>query len=265
MSLQYEELYQRNIGIFTQEEQQKLRAAKIFVAGTGGVGGIQAAVLARMGVGEISIMDPGIFDEPDMNRQYAAMASTIGKNKALATAKILEDIAPFTKINYFTEKLNEKDLLEEIKSSTLVLDAIDLTDFRYKVLLAQIAKREGKYNLSCPIPDIGAVLMIFDPNGMSFEEFTKGKSYPPITAVAIQKHKENLKQKVKNDENVIPYLSSIATNSAAAALSGALVGTEAALIITGKRKPEEFVTVPKVTYVDLLAMSYKIFNPFIEL
>jgi tRNA A37 threonylcarbamoyladenosine dehydratase len=35
------------------------------------VGGIEAATLAKMGIGELTIFDPGVFDEPDMNRHSA--------------------------------------------------------------------------------------------------------------------------------------------------------------------------------------------------
>ena len=90
--MNYDQVYLRNIGIFTGRQQARLRQAKITVAGVGGVGGIQAVTLARMGIGEMTIMDPGVFDEPDMNRQYAAMKNTIGQNKARATAGLLKKI-----------------------------------------------------------------------------------------------------------------------------------------------------------------------------
>ncbi len=48
--MKYEALYQRNIGIFSSAEQDKLRNSHVFVAGVGGVGGIQAVILARMDI-----------------------------------------------------------------------------------------------------------------------------------------------------------------------------------------------------------------------
>jgi tRNA A37 threonylcarbamoyladenosine dehydratase len=261
MTLQYDMLYQRNIGIFTEAEQATLKSAKVFIAGAGGIGGIQAMVLARMGIGELSLMDPGVFDEPDMNRQYAATVSTLGVNKAVATAKMLQEAAPFIKVNIFTTKLSESKLAEQVRDCALVIDAIDLADFPYKSLFAKVARQWGKYNLCSPIPDLGTVLIIFDPKGMDFEEFTQGKSYPPITETAIKKYRENLKQGGGKSETGIPFLSSISTNSAAAALSAALLATEAALMIVGQRKAAEIVTVPHITYIDLLRRSFRIFNP----
>lgn len=264
--MDYATLYQRNIGIFTHKEQNKLRNAKVMIAGTGGIGGIQAVTLARMGIGEITIMDPGIFDAPDMNRQYGAMVSTLGQNKAIATGKILQDIAPYAQIDIIAKKLDKKELKKFIQNSNVVIDAIDLADFEYKSMFSRIARAEGKYNLTCPIPDLGAILMILDPDGMTFEEFTANKSYPPITSSAKEKYKQRIQSKTEyKKNNEIPFLASIASNSGAAALSGGMLAIEAALIITGKRKKNDIVTIPFVTYLDFFARTLRIFNPFDEL
>jgi len=260
--MNYNQLYQRNIGIFTIEEQEKLKASHVLVAGSGGIGGIQAAVLARMGVGEITLMDPGVFDEPDLNRQYAAARSTIGRNKAAATAEMLRDIAPFCRFNVYEEKIGESPLREIVKRSSVVIDAVDLEDFEYKAMFARLAYEEGKYNLTAPIPDFGAVMIIFSPSGMTFEEFTGGSRYPAFESVDTRNGIEVRRKTFPGEpEPDIPFLSSIATLSGAAALSGGLVGTEAGLIITGRRKEEDIVVVPEITHVDFLGKFYKVYAP----
>ncbi|MFA6119342.1 MAG: ThiF family adenylyltransferase [Parachlamydiales bacterium] len=259
--MDYFEMYTRNIGIFTKDEQNKLKNATVFFAGVGGVGGIQAVTLARMGLKEIIIMDPGVFDEADMNRQYGAATSSLGKNKAFVMGNILKDIAPFTKITVFEKTLPEKELNKWIGISDLVVDAIDLSDFKYKYMFARIAREHGKYNLSCPIPYLSAILMIFDPDGMKFEEFACNERYPQFI-------KDEYKLQFQREENIntdLPFIGSISTNSGAAALSGALLATEAALIITKKRKKEDLVIVPDVTYIDLFTRSLNVFNPYKDL
>jgi len=255
--MNYNELYQRNLGIFTQEEQDKLKNANVFIAGVGGVGGIQAVTLARMGVGELTIMDPGFFDEPDFNRQYAATISNLGKNKAIATGEMLKEIAPLATINVIDSKLDEISLREHVKKSTsVVVDGIDMWDFKYKKLLANIAREEGKYSITSPIPDLGTVLMTFDPNGMSFDEFTGGNDCYPKSIVSFAQSGI-----VSVNEKKEPFLSSTSSNSGAAALSGAILAVEVALIITGKKRPTNMVTIPNITYVDFLYGFFKIFNP----
>jgi molybdopterin/thiamine biosynthesis adenylyltransferase len=257
----YNAFYTRNIGIFSQEEQQKLKNACVFIAGVGGAGGIQASTLARMGIGELIIMDPHVFDEPDFNRQFGAMKSTLGKNKAISTGHLLNGIAPFTKVTVYNKVLDESELRKEISRCDLVVDAIDLSTFDFKAVFARIAREFNKYNLSCPIPDFTAILINFDPEGVTFEDYTELKTFPPMTDYAIDKY---LNSKNYN-QNGIPFFSSKSTNSATSALSGAFLASEVALILTGKREKKDIVVVPEVTSIDLLSRKVKTFNPEKEL
>ena len=59
----YNELFSRNIGVFSESEQEKLRHSTIAICGVGGVGGLLAERLIRLGIGRIKINDPGNFDK----------------------------------------------------------------------------------------------------------------------------------------------------------------------------------------------------------
>lgn len=263
--IEYEQVYLRNIGLFTTEEQQKLKEAVVSIAGVGGVGGYQAVSLARQGVGELRIMDPGVFDEPDLNRQYGALVSTIGENKATATAEILKDINPYLKVKTYTKAAESaEETAEFIKGADIVIDAIDYAGFGHKQLLHACARANGQYVLSSPIPEFGAALTVFAPDGMTLEEFFDAPSDPAL----YQSFKmpmdycmpAEIMPAVYRDfeQGRMPYIS---TNGASAQLSGALVGVEAALMITGKRKIEDLVIVPDVVYVDLFRRNYTVFDP----
>ncbi len=264
--MNYDQVYSRNIGIFTAPQQAMLRHAKVAVAGVGGVGGIQAVTLARMGIGEMTIMDPGVFDEPDMNRQYAAMRNTIGLNKARATAAVLKEINPFMKLNVFEQAPEARsELAALMRGSSIVVDAIDYRGFDYKVMFAEIAREQDVYNLSAPIPDLGALLMIFDPRGMTLEEFYRAPrdralwpeyDIPLLEIMGARRGNRNLADFVSKKR---PYISS---NAGAAALAGALLGTEAALIITGARAPADIVAAPRATFVDLLSRTFEVFTAY---
>ena len=255
--MSYDLFYNRNIGAFTEAEQQKLRAAHIFIAGTGGAGGIQAATLARMGVGKITIMDPGVFDEPDFNRQYAAFSDTLGMNKAEATSHELERLAPYCEVAVHAHKLDNSQLERVVADCSLVIDAIDLQDYDYKVMLARLARKHGKYNMSCPIPDFGAILITFAPTGLTFDEFTADRSFPPMSN-ALRKRNQPVQY---SSETGMAFLSSRASLACSAALSAALLTTEAALYLSGKKPAAELVIAPAVTYIDLFERSFEIFTP----
>ncbi len=59
MKSRYDQSFVRNIGIFTEAEQERLRNTTIAVAGVGGVGGLLVERLVRLGIGNIRLTDPG--------------------------------------------------------------------------------------------------------------------------------------------------------------------------------------------------------------
>ncbi|MBU1172287.1 MAG: ThiF family adenylyltransferase [Proteobacteria bacterium] len=266
--IKYDDIYTRNIGLFTIEEQQALRKSVVSIAGVGGVGSYQAVALARQGIGELRIMDPGVFDEPDLNRQYGALMSTIGENKAAATTKILKDINPYVTIKTYTKAAERVEDIEEfVNGADIVIDAIDYAGFGHKQMLHACSRANGQYVLSSPIPGFGATLMVFSPDGMTMEDYYGAPSDPGLyknfsLPIDTLMPKDRVPPFYSDfEQGRIPYLS---TNGASAQLSGALAGLEAALMITGKRKKEDLVVIPEIIYVDLFNRSYSIHNPTLK-
>lgn len=94
----YAEFTNRNIGFVTQAEQARLQQAKVFVCGTGGMGGAALMALARAGIGHFVIADLDGFEISNMNRQVFAFTDTIGRHKAEASAEIIARINPDAKV-----------------------------------------------------------------------------------------------------------------------------------------------------------------------
>lgn len=254
---EYDEFYIRNDGIFSQEQQYMLRDSHVCILGTGGIGGPQAVALARLGVGKFTIMDPGMFDEPDFNRQYAAFTDTLGKNKAMSTANELKRIAPYAKVQAYDYKLSSEELEKVIATCDVVLDGIDFEDYEYKVLTNDLARKHNKYTFSCPIPDLGAVMMIFAPDGMSMREFTPDRCYPKISNYhRLQGNPIN-----HSSDEGMGFLASKASLAPAASLCAAMMSSELGLFLAGIRKPEELKLVPEVWYIDLEQHTSEIFAP----
>jgi hypothetical protein len=262
--MDYWQVYQRNVGLFSREQQERLRDAKVFVAGVGGVGGIEAATLARFGIGELVVMDPGVFDEPDMNRQFGAMASTLGENKARVTARLLRDINPFLKVEALEyAPQDDAELAARMAGSALVIDAVDYAGFDYKARFARVARSLNLLNVTAPIPGFGTLLAIFDPGGMTLEEFYRAPADPaawpafriPMDRILGEKRYAHIVKGFLGGER--GYLT---TCAGAAALNGGLVATEIALIIAGLRRREEIAVAPRVTYVDILSRVFEVYT-----
>jgi len=77
-----------------EEKLQQLINKNVLVVGLGGVGGICAEMIARAGIGKMTIVDMDTVDLSNCNRQVAALHSTAGKNKTDVMAERLKDINP---------------------------------------------------------------------------------------------------------------------------------------------------------------------------
>ncbi len=77
-----------------EEPVAALMSKHVLVVGLGGVGGICAEMIARSGVGKMTIVDNDVVDVSNCNRQIPALHSEVGKLKAEVMAKRLKDINP---------------------------------------------------------------------------------------------------------------------------------------------------------------------------
>lgn len=120
----------------------KLQAAHVLVVGLGGVGGMAAEMLARAGVGTLTLIDADSINESNINRQIMALHSTIGKAKVEVTAQRLRDINPEIALHPHALFLRDQ-ILEEYaqREYSAVIDAIDTLS--PKMFLIITASRAG--------------------------------------------------------------------------------------------------------------------------
>lgn len=159
----------RNIGWITEEEQRNLRNAVVGVAGCGGMGGLLAATLARTGIGEIRIADSETFDVSNLNRQFAARASTIGKSKAEETAIALLEIAPDLTLRAFPSGITPETVHAFVEGCTVVCDEIEFWAVGSRILLHQAARGCRIPLFTCSSVGFGSRLFCFDGDGQTIE------------------------------------------------------------------------------------------------
>jgi len=140
---EYDEMTQRNIGLLTPEEQERVRTLCVAVAGCGGVGAPAAHFLARLGVGELRLADPECFEPTNVNRQFAAYVDTIGTNKAQAVAAELGRINPSLTTTVFSEGVVPPMLPSFLDGAHAVVDALDFWSLGTELLLHSEAADRG--------------------------------------------------------------------------------------------------------------------------
>lgn len=93
-----ESMYTRTENMLGKERTERLRAARVIIFGVGGVGGYATEALARIGVGDITIVDADVVSPSNINRQIIALHSTIGKYKVDCIKERIKDINPEAKV-----------------------------------------------------------------------------------------------------------------------------------------------------------------------
>ena len=88
------EQFLRTEMVLGQPALERLQSAHVAVFGLGGVGSYAAEILARSGVGELTLVDQDTVSVTNINRQLCALHSTVGQSKAEVTARRCRDISP---------------------------------------------------------------------------------------------------------------------------------------------------------------------------
>jgi tRNA A37 threonylcarbamoyladenosine dehydratase len=109
------------------EPIQALMSKNVLVVGLGGVGGICAEMIARAGVGKMTIVDADTVDLSNVNRQIPALHSTAGKPKVEVMAERLKDINPDLDLTVLTEYIKEERTREILDNGAFdyAVDCID--------------------------------------------------------------------------------------------------------------------------------------------
>ena len=128
------------------EKLELLRNAHVLVVGLGGVGAYAAEMIARAGVGRMTIADADTVAPSNINRQLVALHSTVGRQKAEILAERLRDINPEIELTVVSRyiKDEETDLLLDAAKYDYTVDAID-------TLSPKLALIKGALDRSLPL------------------------------------------------------------------------------------------------------------------
>ncbi len=132
-------MFRREIPIIGIDGLKKLEKSHVAIFGVGGVGGFVAEILARSGVGELTIVDFDRVSISNINRQIIALNSTVGKLKVDVLEERLLDINPNLVIHKFPIFIDKASLNDISFDFSYVCDAVD--NVTAKLLIIEKAKR----------------------------------------------------------------------------------------------------------------------------
>src|ERR1700684_3962265 len=115
------------------EGQLKLKAAKVALIGTGGLGAPLGMYLAAAGIGRIGLVDFDVVDFTNLQRQVIHGTKDVGKKKLDSAAETMLDINPYVQIDRHEVALTSDNALEILKDYDIVVDGTDNFPTRYLV------------------------------------------------------------------------------------------------------------------------------------
>jgi molybdopterin-synthase adenylyltransferase len=134
--------YERQILIpgWSKSGQEKLKKAKVLVAGAGGLGSAILTYLAVAGVGRIKIIDGDTVELSNLNRQVLHSDKDIGRNKVDSAKEKLEALNPHISVEALKATIDESNVFDLV-ADYLIVDAMDNLPTRF--LLNQVAVKKN--------------------------------------------------------------------------------------------------------------------------
>ena len=253
------EFLDRTIRLLGKEPLEQLRDKRVVIAGCGGVGGAASIGLARLGVQQFTLADPGRFDPPDINRQWGASHATLGRNKAEVYQELVASINPAITTRTFTEGVTEANVADFVDGAALLIDSLDIAvPAKLRLEMYRLARERGIPSMIAPILGLGTIVAVSVPGGMPLEAFgavlvdTVSSARLParLYELFVPAHLEALGKALA--ENKAP------SNAIASTIATSIVCTEALMILAGPSVPgwRPPYSLPQTIAVDLATMSF---------
>lgn len=120
--------------------QEKLKSARVLVAGAGGLGSPICVYLAAAGVGTIRVVDHDRVDLSNLNRQVLHWNRDVGRRKVDSAGEKLGNLNPDITLELLGETIGEENITQMTADVDLIVDAMDNLPTRYLLNRTAIAR-----------------------------------------------------------------------------------------------------------------------------
>ena len=184
-----EKWLERTSLLLGDEKLKKLQNANVLVVGLGGVGAYAAEMIARAGVGRMTIADADVVSKSNINRQLIALHSTVNRPKTEVMAERLRDINPSIELTIVSRfiKDDETDALLDSDKFDYVVDAID-------TLSPKLALIKGALERQIPLVSSMGAGAKTDPTRMEICDIAKTHHCPLAHMLRKRLHKIGIRK-----------------------------------------------------------------------
>lgn len=125
------ERYSRQIRLFAEDGQERLKRKRVFIAGAGGLGSVISLYMAAAGFGRIRIADCDSVELSNLNRQILHRSSDLGRSKTESALERLSGINPEVQIEALQERISTESVEDLLEGCDMIMDAMDNFPTRY--------------------------------------------------------------------------------------------------------------------------------------
>jgi len=166
----YAKLVDRNWGFLTAEEQERIRHARVLLAGCG-LGSNIAVLGARTGFTRFILADGDNVEITNLNRQ-AFRLEHVGMNKAAATAELVREINPEAELEVVPRFITEKEAPALVAKADIIVNTVDPGPALFAI--NQAAREQNKIALFPLNIGFGGVVWAFSPDSATLEDLVGG-------------------------------------------------------------------------------------------
>lgn len=203
------ERYCRNQNSFSNDDQLRLLRSHVAIIGLGGLGGAVTEILARMGVGRLTLVDGDCFEESNLNRQLLSSPAALGKSKAATAQQRVREINPAVEVGAVAEFFRVENGEAILRGALLAIDCLDSIADRF--VLEDACKK-------ATIPLISAA--IGGSSGQATVIFPEDPGLQSIYGPAKKAQKRGMEQSVGTLPFAAMYMAAVECAAAATLLLG---------------------------------------------
>lgn len=178
----HSEHHSRNMGLLTEEEQQKIDQKTLLIAGCG-VGSLIAISAARLGFEKFVLVDGDKVELSNINRQGYS-SRDVGKFKVNALSKRIKQINPHAIIKKYPIFVDPKNASRLVNKADIIIDSIDPDAAQAVIAMHRATQKEHKTVIQPTDVGWGAMLQIFTPESISYEKMIGLNPETPVEKIS---------------------------------------------------------------------------------
>ncbi len=189
--------YQRNRQTISILQQYKLFLSKVVIIGCGGLGGYLIEELARLGVGNLVLIDSDVIEEHNLNRQLLSSLDVLNRAKVEVAAERVRAINPAVTVTPLQTVFSSDNGRELMQGADLVLDGLDTIPARLELakichemsiplVHGAIAGWYGQVATQMPGEDISPQIFGMSPPNKGIESDMGNPSFTPAVVGSLQ-------------------------------------------------------------------------------